>query len=90
MKSDRIRSFSCPYFCTFGLNTDQKNSEDGQFSRSSIKEFISKLSKKESIDCYIFYYDYYLFSKSDEFHQILINTPQVNQETLQIVAVKNL
>ena len=30
----RIRSFSGPYFLAFGLNTDQKNSEYGHFSRS--------------------------------------------------------
>ena len=31
--SDRIRSFSGPYFPAFELNTDQKNSEYGHFSR---------------------------------------------------------
>ena len=34
VKSVRIRSFSGPYFPAFGLNTDQKNFEYGQFSRS--------------------------------------------------------
>ena len=34
MKSVRIRGFSGPYFPEFGLNTDQKNSEYGNFSRS--------------------------------------------------------
>ena len=40
-KSVRIRSFSCPFFPAFGLNTerysentDQKDSEYGLFSRS--------------------------------------------------------
>ena len=31
VKSVRIRSFSGPYFLAFGLNTDLKNSEYGQF-----------------------------------------------------------
>ena len=35
MKSIRIRSFSGPYFNAFGLNTGQKNSEYGHFSRSA-------------------------------------------------------
>ena len=34
MQSVRIRSFCDPYFPAFGLNTDQKNSEQGFFSRS--------------------------------------------------------
>ena len=34
MKKVRIRSFSGPYFSAFGLNTDQKNSEYGHFSRN--------------------------------------------------------
>ena len=33
VKSVRIRSFSGPYFPTFGLNTDHKNSEYGHFLR---------------------------------------------------------
>ena len=32
-KTDRIWSVSGPYFSTLGLNTDQKNSEYGHFSR---------------------------------------------------------
>ena len=35
VKSVRIRSFSGPYFPSFGLNTHQKNSEYGHFSRSA-------------------------------------------------------
>ena len=34
MKSVHIRSFSGPRFPMFELNTDQKNSEYGHFSRS--------------------------------------------------------
>ena len=34
MKSVRIRNFSGLYFSAFGLNTDQKDSEYGHFSRS--------------------------------------------------------
>ena len=34
VKSIRIRSFAGPYFPTFGLNTDQKNSQYGHFSLS--------------------------------------------------------
>ena len=34
MKSVHTRSFSGPYFPTFGLNTDQKNLERGHFLRS--------------------------------------------------------
>ena len=37
VKSVRIRSFYGPYFPTFGLNTDQKNSKYGHFSRSDIR-----------------------------------------------------
>ena len=36
MKSVRIWSFSGPHFRTFGLNTDQKNSEHGHFSNSTL------------------------------------------------------
>ena len=36
VKNVRIRSFSGPYFPTFELNTDQKNSEQGHFSRSEL------------------------------------------------------
>ena len=36
VKSVRIRSFSGPYFPAFGLNTDQKNAEYGNFSRSGM------------------------------------------------------
>ena len=35
VKSIHIWSFSGPYFPAFGLNTDQKNSEYGHFSRST-------------------------------------------------------
>ena len=35
VKSVRISSFSVPYFPTFGLNKDQKNSEYGHFSHSA-------------------------------------------------------
>ena len=35
VKSVCIRSFSSPFFSAFGLNTDQKNSECGHFSRSN-------------------------------------------------------
>ena len=35
-KKDRIRSYSGPYFPAFELNTDQNNSEYGQFSRSEV------------------------------------------------------
>ena len=38
MKSVRIRSFFGPYFSAFGLNTDQKISEYGHFSRS-VKQY---------------------------------------------------
>ena len=34
VKSGCIRSFSGPYFSTFGLKTDQKNCQFGHFSRS--------------------------------------------------------
>ena len=34
-KSDRIWSVSGLYFSTLGLNTDQKNSEYGHFSRTA-------------------------------------------------------
>ena len=34
VKKVPIRSFSSPYFPAFELNTDQKNSEYGHFSRS--------------------------------------------------------
>ena len=36
VKSVRIWSFSGPYFPAFGLNTDQKNSEYGQFLLSGM------------------------------------------------------
>ena len=36
VKSVRIRSYSGPYFPTFGQNTDQNNSEYGRFSRSDM------------------------------------------------------
>ena len=36
VKGVRIRSFCSPYFPAFGLNTDQKNSKYGHFSRSEI------------------------------------------------------
>ena len=39
VKSARIPSVSGPYFLSFGLNTDQKNSEYGPFS-SSCTHFI--------------------------------------------------
>ena len=38
VKSVRIWSFFAPYFPTFGLNTDKKNSEYGHFSRSNALE----------------------------------------------------
>ena len=41
VKSVRIRNFPGPYFPAFGLNTDQKNSEYGHFSR--IVSFDKKL-----------------------------------------------
>ena len=34
VKSARVRSFCGSYFPAFGMNTDQKNSEYGHFSRS--------------------------------------------------------
>ena len=37
VKSVRIRSFTGPYFPTFGLNTEQKNSEYGHFPHSELK-----------------------------------------------------
>ena len=40
VKCVRIRSFSGPYFPTFGLNTDQKNSRP--FSRSNNVDYSSK------------------------------------------------
>ena len=36
VKSVRTRSYSSPYFPAFGLNTDQNNSECGQFLRSEL------------------------------------------------------
>ena len=45
VKSVLIRSFSGPYFPAFGLNTDQKNSEYGHFSRSgymALSQFFQK------------------------------------------------
>ena len=38
MRSARIRSFSGPYFPSFGLNTDQKNSKYRPFLRSANNE----------------------------------------------------
>ena len=39
VKSGRIRGYSGPYFPAVELNTDQNNSEYGQFSRSAqVKE----------------------------------------------------
>ena len=35
VKSVHISSFSVPYFPTFGLNKDQKNSEYGHFPHSA-------------------------------------------------------
>ena len=37
VKSVRIRSYSGPYFPTFGLNTDQNNSAYEYFSRSVVR-----------------------------------------------------
>ena len=39
LESVRILSFSGPYFSAFGLNTDQKISEYGHFSRSIVNDF---------------------------------------------------
>ena len=44
MKSVRIRSFSGPYFLSFGHNTNQKNSEYGHFSRSVNLYYIYNVS----------------------------------------------
>ena len=38
VKSVRISSFFAPYFPTFGLNTDKKNTEYGHFSRNNALE----------------------------------------------------
>ena len=38
------QSFSGPYFPAFGLNTDQKNSEYGHFSRSCINRIVLVLT----------------------------------------------
>ena len=43
VKSFRIRSFFGPYFPAFGLNTDQKNSEYRNISRSVCVRILSKL-----------------------------------------------
>ena len=36
VKIDRIRSYSGPYFPTFGLKTDKNNSEYGHFLCSDV------------------------------------------------------
>ena len=38
VKSVQIRSFSGPYFPAFGLNTEQKNSVFGHFSRGDTNQ----------------------------------------------------
>ena len=43
VKSVRIRSFSGPYSPAFGMNTNQKNSEYGHFSRSGWNQTFTKV-----------------------------------------------
>ena len=43
IKSVRIRRFSGLYFPAFRLNTDQKNSENGHFSRSVVPGAVSSV-----------------------------------------------
>ena len=45
IKSVRIRRFSGLYFPAFRLNTDQKNSENGHFSRSVVPGAVSSVLK---------------------------------------------
>ena len=59
VKSVRIRSYSGPFFPTFGLNTDQINSEYGHFSRSEYFDrkpwiWIEKPVISMEYDCHIF------------------------------------
>ena len=44
MKSICIRSYSGPYFPTFGLNADQSNSEYGYFLRSGLVSGLNFMS----------------------------------------------
>ena len=48
MKSACIRSFSGLYFPTFGLNTDQKNSDYGHFPRSFLANYQRHKYKRKS------------------------------------------
>ena len=51
-----VKSFSGPYFLAFGLNTDQKNSKYGQFSRSGTtlknirKPLIFQIHRNNSVE----------------------------------------
>ena len=55
MKIVRICIYSGPYFPTFGLNTDQNNSQDGQFLRSVRSDYFFLKADKDIVSLYIGY-----------------------------------